>query len=241
MKMAETWNGTEPIVAFDGVSKSFIGKRVLKDVSFRIPRGQIIGIIGTNGSGKSTVLKLMAGLLQPSKGRVELEGQRVSRISSRRVAFLPEQDVFYPTHTVERTLRFYTAMYQDFDIAKALELTESFGLDLKEKVARLSKGNRARLKIVLVLARQVPLIVMDEPLSGLDPLVRESIIRTVISFVDMEEQTLVLSTHEVDEIEPLLDRVILIRDGEVVRDEAVEQIQSEYGIGLVNWMKQAGG
>ncbi len=241
MKMAETGNGTEPIVVFDGVSKSFIGKRVLKDVSFHIPRGQIIGIIGTNGSGKSTVLKLMAGLLQPSKGRVELEGQRVSRISSRRVAFLPEQDVFYPTHTVDRTLRFYTAMYRDFDIAKALELTESFGLDLKEKVARLSKGNRARLKIVLVLARQVPLIVMDEPLSGLDPLVRESIIRTVISYVDMEEQTLVLSTHEVDEIEPLLDRVILIRDGEVVRDEAVEQIQSEYGIGLVNWMKQAGG
>ncbi|WP_254635061.1 ABC transporter ATP-binding protein [Paenibacillus sp. GbtcB18] len=239
--MAETGNGTEPIVVFDGVSKSFIGKRVLKDVSFHIPRGQIIGIIGTNGSGKSTVLKLMAGLLQPSKGRVELEGQRVSRISSRRVAFLPEQDVFYPTHTVDRTLRFYTAMYRDFDIAKALELTESFGLDLKEKVARLSKGNRARLKIVLVLARQVPLIVMDEPLSGLDPLVRESIIRTVISYVDMEEQTLVLSTHEVDEIEPLLDRVILIRDGEVVRDEAVEQIQSEYGIGLVNWMKQAGG
>ncbi|CAH1212455.1 ABC transporter ATP-binding protein YtrB [Paenibacillus plantiphilus] len=234
-------NSADAVVVFEGVGKKFIGRTAVSNMSFTIPKGQIIGVIGINGSGKSTVLKLMAGLQKPSGGRVLVNGQTANRLSCRDVAFLPEQDVFYSAHTVRRTLDFYRVMFQDFNIAKALSIAESFELDLDQRIAKLSKGNRARLKIVLALSRQTPLVVMDEPLSGLDPLVRESIIKSLIANVDMERQTLVMSTHEVGEIEPLLDKVMLIHEGEVRGYEAVEDIQSEYGIGLVSWMRELSG
>ncbi|MBP1994943.1 ABC transporter ATP-binding protein [Paenibacillus eucommiae] len=228
----------EPIVVFNRVEKSFSGKIALKEISFTIPKGIIVGIVGTNGSGKSTILKLMAGLQRPGKGKVLLNGRQAERLSSRQVAFLPEQDMFYSSFTVEKTLNFYNEMFTDFDRKKAMEMIQSFELQMGQKVAHLSKGNRARLKIVLALARQVPLIIMDEPLSGLDPLVRESIIRSLIATVDMGEQTLVITTHEVEEVEPLLDRAMLIKDGELCGYEEVERIHSEQGIGLVGWMKK---
>ncbi|MBP1936793.1 ABC-2 type transport system ATP-binding protein [Paenibacillus sediminis] len=227
----------DSMVTFENVGKKFQRKSAVKDVSFTIPKGEIIGIIGTNGSGKSTILKLMAGLLKPTQGRIFVDGKAAQRLTTQYVAFLPEQDVYYSEHTIGQTLRFYSQMYSDFDLGKALELIEEFKLQLEQKVSVLSKGNRARLKIVLALSRDVPLIIMDEPLSGLDPLVRESIIRSLISSVDMEKQTVVLTTHEVNEVEPLLDRAMLIRNGEVLGYESIEQIQSERGIGLVDWMR----
>ncbi|OXM87361.1 spermidine/putrescine ABC transporter ATP-binding protein [Paenibacillus rigui] len=227
----------KPIVVFDEVEKNFYGKPALRKVSFTIPKGQIIGIIGTNGSGKSTILKLMAGLQRPSRGRVLLDGEEAKRLSSRQVAFLPERDVYYPGQTVQQALNFYNAMFGDFDLDKALDMVRIFDLELGQKVAHLSKGNRARLKMVLALARQVPLIVMDEPLSGLDPLVRESIVRSVIASVDPVNQTLVMTTHEVDEVEPLLDRAMVIKEGALIGYEQVERIHSDFGVGLTGWMR----
>jgi ABC-2 type transport system ATP-binding protein len=226
-----------PIVIFDQVEKRFFGKLAIDKVSFTIPRGEIIGVIGRNGSGKSTVLKLMAGLQRPSAGRVLLNGRTPERLSSREVAFLPEADVYYPFHTVKKTLRFYDEIFDDFDGEKALEAVAAFQLDLEQKAFQLSKGQRARLKLVLALARQVPLIVMDEPLSGLDPMVREEIVRSVIALIDPQEQTLVMTTHEVDEVESLLDRVMLINEGRLVAFEEVSRIHGEYNVGLVEWMK----
>ncbi|MCR8629876.1 ABC transporter ATP-binding protein [Paenibacillus radicis (ex Xue et al. 2023)] len=229
---------SEPIIIFDQVEKRFFDKLAIDKVSFTIPRGEIIGIIGRNGSGKSTVLKLMAGLQRPSAGRVLLNGRAPERLSSREVAFLPEADVYYPFHTVKKALQFYDEIFEDFDRAKALEVIQAFRLDVEQKASQLSKGQRARLKLALVLARQVPLIVMDEPLSGLDPLVREDIIRSVIALIDPQKQTLVMTTHEVDEIESLLDRVMLINDGKLIGYEEVSRIHGEYNFGLVEWMKK---
>lgn len=229
---------TEAIVVFEQVVKKFTGKVALKGASFSLPRGKVIGVIGTNGSGKSTLLKLMAGLQYPNKGQVLINGREAERLSSRHIAFLPEQDVFYPTYSIEQTIRFYNEIYSDFDRNKALEIVRFLNLVLEHKVSDLSKGNRARLKIVLALSRQVPLLVMDEPLSGLDPIVRETIIRSLISYIDMDEQTVVMTTHEVDEIEPLLDIAMMIHDGALLGFEEVEQIRGKYGINLVDWMKK---
>ncbi|PZE21316.1 ABC transporter ATP-binding protein [Paenibacillus xerothermodurans] len=225
--------GQEPIIVFEQVSKKFPGKTALRYVSFTIPRGEIIGVIGTNGSGKSTLLKLMAGLHRPSTGRVLVDGVSAGRLSCRDVVFLSERDVYYPMYSVEKSVNFYSSLYADFDPQKAMDLVRAFDLDPAQHLDNMSKGHRSRLKIALALARQVPLIVMDEPLSGLDPLVRESIIRTLISFIDMEKQTLVMTTHEVDEIEPLLDRVILVREGELIAFQRVEHIHAENGMKLV--------
>ncbi|MWC29466.1 ABC transporter ATP-binding protein [Paenibacillus sp. MMS18-CY102] len=231
-------HSARPIISFESVGKKFRRKEALRRISLELAPGQIIGVIGTNGSGKSTLLKLIAGLLQPSSGQVHVNGKQVTRLTARDVAFLPDQDVFYEEFDLGRTVDFYASVYEDFDLQKAHELMEAFGLEPRQHARRLSKGNRGRFKIVLALARRAPLIVMDEPLSGLDPLVRESIIHSIIANIDLEKQTLVLSTHEVDEVEPLLDRVLLISNGELRGSETVEQIHAEYATGLVGWMKQ---
>jgi ABC-2 type transport system ATP-binding protein len=230
-----------PIVRFEHVVKKFGGKTAIADVSFDLPRGKIIGMIGPNGSGKSTMLKLMAGLLRPTKGKVWVAGKPAERRSSREVAYLSEQGSCYPFYTVSETLQFYRNIYADFDCHKAMEIIDFMQLDPQQKVGSLSKGNYTRLKMVVALSRRVPLVLLDEPLSGLDPMIRESVIQSLIVFVDLPKQTVIMTTHEVAEVEPVLDQIVAIRDGKIVRIDDVEHIRSIHGTGLVDWMKETFG
>ena len=229
---------SEHIIEFQNITKKYPGQIALRDVSFTLPRHKIIGLVGPNGSGKSTMLKLTAGLLHPSVGSVKVNGQIVTRRIATEVAYLSELDVLYSFYTVEETLKFYAGMFADFDAAKATEMLSFMQLDPHKKVKDLSKGNRGRLKIILVLARRVPLILMDEPLSGLDPLVRDSIIQSLISYLDLSEQTVIITTHEVSEMEPILDMVVAVQNGKVQGMAEVDEIRSKYGKSLVEWMKE---
>jgi ABC-2 type transport system ATP-binding protein len=230
---------SNPIVEFHQVSKRYFHRKAVEDVSFALPRGKIIGLIGENGSGKSTLLKLMAGLIRPSSGHIQVNGKPVSRRISADVAFLSDAETLYPFYTVDETLRFYNGVYSDFDLEKAHQVADFMELDRSLRVKSLSKGTYGRLKIVLALARKAPLIVMDEPLSGLDPLVRASIIRGMISFVDLETQTLVMSTHEVSEVEPVLDVAMMMSKGHLHGIVDLEAAQTQYETGLIGWMKDA--
>lgn len=226
---------TDHIVQFEGVGKNYPGKVALQNASFAIPRGKVIGLIGPNGSGKSTLLKLMAGLLAPSLGRVTVNGQVASRHTNRHAAFLSDQEELYDFYTLEESLQFYRSIYGDFDVEKAREMLKFLDLKGEQKVENLSKGNMGRLKMVLAISRRVPLVIMDEPLSGLDPLVRQTIIQSIISFFD-PKQTIVLSTHEVSEVEPLLDMVMLLHNGRVLAFEETEMIRERHQKNLVQWM-----
>jgi ABC-2 type transport system ATP-binding protein len=226
------------VVSFEHIVKKFPSRIALADVSFDLPRGKIIGIIGPNGSGKSTMLKLMAGLLRPTKGRVLVEGKEVERRSSGTIAYLSEQRGCYPFYSIEETLRLYDELFADFDYAKALEMIDFMLLDLQQRVGTLSKGNITRLKMVVTLSRNAPLLLLDEPLSGLDPMIRESILKGLITFVNLPEQTVIMTTHEVSEVEPLLDMVIAMKEGQILRMDEVDIIRSEHGMGLVEWMKE---
>lgn len=230
---------SETILKFERVSKTYGRKTALHETSFELPAGKIIGLIGTNGSGKSTTLKLMAGLLRPSGGSVAVNGRTVKGRIPELVSFLPDGDYLYPFYTVKQTIRLFGGVYRDFDQIKALEMMSFLELNGDQPVKGLSKGNMARFKMLLALSRQVPLILMDEPLSGLDPLVRGSIIKSLISFIDMDNQTVVLSTHEVAEIEPLLDMAMLIHDGRLRSIREVEEIRSSDRMNLVEWMEAA--
>lgn len=227
-----------PIVQLNQVSKRFPGTEALRGMNLDVPRGKIVGIIGPNGSGKSTTLKLIAGLMQPDRGTVTVDGEKVSRLISRKVAFLHESDHLYRSYRIKELIEFYNQMYDDFDTAKAYQMLDFLELDSNRKISALSKGNAMRVKLVLTLSRNAPLILLDEPLSGLDPMVRESIIKGLISFLDMDAQTVILTTHEVEEVEPLLDMVAAIKDGIIYKFEETEVIRSNYGMSLVDWMKQ---
>lgn len=224
------------MIRFEHVTKRYLTKPALMDVDLELPEGQIIGVIGENGSGKSTMLKLIAGLVRPSKGQVLVDGEPAQRRIAHKVAYLSELETYYPFFTVRETLDYHASQFPDFDRERAREITDFMRLNPGDKVKNLSKGNRGRVKLMVTLARNAPYILMDEPLSGLDPIVRDSIIKGLISFVDLSKQTVIITTHEVNEVEPLLDRVVAVRDGEIIKFADVEELRSKEGLSLAEWM-----
>ncbi|MCL6441944.1 MAG: ABC transporter ATP-binding protein [Alicyclobacillus sp.] len=226
------------MISFKNVSKRYQLREAVRDLTFELPRGKVIGFIGPNGSGKSTTLKLMAGLLRPSSGIVSFDGKPITRRQGTQISYLADTDAVYPFYTVHQMVEYYKGIYADFDAHKANDMLSFMKLDPTQNVRTLSKGNLGRLKIVLAVSRKAPLIVMDEPLSGLDPLVRQSIMKSLISYIDMNTQTVVMSTHEVDEVEPLLDLAVLIDEGRIRAMEYTDDIRSRYSRNMVGWMEE---
>ncbi|MCY8205853.1 ABC transporter ATP-binding protein, partial [Bacillus sp. N12A5] len=203
-------------------SKKYGRQTAVNDVSITLSSGRIYGLVGPNGSGKSTTLKMMAGLLFPTSGFVRADEKPVTRDMVLQTAYLTELDMFYPHFTVKDMVNFYQSQFPDFQTEQAYKLLNEMQLDPGKKIKKLSKGNRGRLKIVLALARRASVILLDEPFSGLDPMVRDSIVNSLVSYIDFEQQVVVIATHEIDEIETLLDEVIILANGEKVAQRDVE-------------------
>ncbi|AUS13151.1 ABC transporter ATP-binding protein [Bacillus subtilis] len=224
-------------IKLEHVSKKYGRHTAVNDVSFTLSSGRIYGLIGPNGSGKSTTLKMMAGLLFPTSGFVKVDGKQATRDMVRQTAYLTELDMFYPDFTVKDMVNFYQSQFPDFQTEQAYGLLKEMQLDPEKKIKKLSKGNRGRLKIVLALARQADVILLDEPFSGLDPMVRDSIVNSLVSYIDFEQQIVVIATHEIDEIETLLDEVIILANGEKVAQREVEDIREQEGMSVLQWFK----
>ncbi len=224
------------MIKFEQVTKKYMTRKAIQNVNLELTKGKIIGLVGENGSGKSTTLKLIAGLIHPSKGTITVNGVKVDHRIAKEVAYLSELDEYYGFYNVGQTIEFYASQFPDFNLEKAEEIRTFMNLDRNSKLKHLSKGNRGRLKIVLTLAREVPVILMDEPLSGLDPMVRDSIVKGLISFINLEKQIVLITTHEIKEIESILDEVIAIKDGEIIGHHNVEQLRSEQNMGIIEWM-----
>ncbi|TYR76782.1 ABC transporter ATP-binding protein [Rossellomorea vietnamensis] len=219
------------------VSKKYGNSFALKNVDLSFETGKIYGLLGPNGSGKSSTLKLLAGLVYPSSGTVAIDGEAVTRKAAVKVGYLTELDMFYDTFSVENMIDFYESQFHDFDKEKALQLLEYMELQPRVKIKQLSKGKRGRLKLVLVLSRKTDLLLLDEPFSGLDPMVRDSIVRSLLSFIDFETQTVIIATHEINEIEALLDEAYILQDGIVKGHCIVEELREERGISVMEWLK----
>lgn len=226
------------MIRFQNVTKKYGQEYALHDVSFELEKGKIYGLLGPNGSGKSTSLKMMAGLVQPSSGLVSVNSKKVNRRMAQEVAYLTELDMFYDSFCVMDMVQFTASQFPDFDMNRARELLSFMSLDPTKKIKQLSKGNRGRLKLVVALARRAPVLLLDEPFSGLDPIVRESIVKGLISYVDFEHQTVVIATHEIDEIEALLDEVLIIKSGVILEKRNVELLREDEGLSVVEWMKK---
>lgn len=226
------------MIVFDQVTKKYGRELALNQVSFKLEPGKIIGLLGPNGSGKSTALKLIAGLVSPTSGIVKVNGKKANRRIAAEVIYLTELDMFYDSFTVKDMVKFTASQFPDFNQKKADELLDFMALNPEKKIKQLSKGNRGRLKLVLALARKAPVLLLDEPFSGLDPIVRESIVKGIISYVDFEYQTVVIATHEIDEIEPLLDEIIAIKNGVILERRNVEQLREEEGLSVLEWLKK---
>lgn len=224
------------MIVLNQVSKKYLNHRALDDISVSFEKGKITGIVGENGSGKSTTLKLISGLLQPSKGTVFVDEEKSTRLISRKVAYMSEADHVYSFFTVGEAINFFQSQFDDFDIEKAEQILAFMKLEKSQKVKHLSKGNKGRLKMTLTLSRNAPYILLDEPFSGLDPMVRSVIVKGLIQYIDLEKQALIITTHEIREIEPILDEVVAVKSGKIIGKENVETLR-EQGFDITKWME----
>ncbi|GEK34777.1 ATP-binding cassette domain-containing protein [Kurthia sibirica] len=226
------------MISMTNVSYKILNKAILNTINLNIPVGKIIGLAGENGAGKSTLLRLMAGIIQADQGSILLDGQRLTHQNATSIAFLPDTDDFYPYFSGRHLFQFYQSQFADFNIAKANEIAAFLEVNLQQKISTFSKGQRGRLKMAVTLGREVPYYFMDEPFSGLDPMVRESLIKGLIKYTDAETQTIVLSTHELYEVEPILDALLLLKDSKVIAFDTLEEIREEWQQDAVSWMKK---
>ncbi|MBB3111078.1 ABC-2 type transport system ATP-binding protein [Paenibacillus phyllosphaerae] len=231
-------DGNPYMIELTAIHKRYLLKQALTDIDLQIRTGTIVGLLGPNGSGKSTLMKMIAGLIYPTSGMIQVAGRTPDVHNKKHIAYLPEIDHLYGWMTVAETLRFLSGFYSDWQADKAAALMETLELDGKQKMRNLSKGMRARLKLITAFARNVPLILLDEPFSGIDPPSRAKIIRSIISEFQSEEQTILLSTHTVSESEPMFDDVIFLHQGRVKLFDSAENLRSTYGCSLENiWEK----
>ena len=179
--------------------------------------------------GKSTMLKLIAGLYRPDAGTVTVDGEEPSPRTKAKVAYLPEIDHLYGWMTVRQILEYVRSFYEDWDEARCRELVQFMGLDPAARVRGLSKGMRARLKIVVAMSRPAPVVLLDEPLSGIDPPSRSRVLQAIVSEFREDSQTVVMSTHDVAESENLFSEVVFLKAGRVIARGDADQLRAERG------------
>jgi ABC-2 type transport system ATP-binding protein len=201
-------------------------------VNLQIEPGKIVGLLGPNGAGKSTLLKICAGLTHPTAGRVHVLGRDVSTATKALTAFVPENDTFYSWMTARQAVAFESSMFSDMDVSDAMDLLRGLRLDPDNKISSLSKGQRGRLKLALAMSRRAGLVLMDEPLAGIDPPSRAAILETIASRYRAGEQTIIISTHEVLESEKLFEDVVFLSDGQIALAGNADELRAERGKSL---------
>jgi len=203
----------------------------VRGVDLRVLRGTVFGLLGVNGAGKSTIIKMIVGHLRPTSGEIKVLGRTLAEDPTEmreRVAYVSENRYLYEWMTVEESIRFTRAFHRAWDDQKAAELLKRFGLPGDKKVRQLSRGNRARLCLLLALSFNPELIILDEPTSGLDPIVRRDFIENIVAEISDEGKTVLFSSHIVDEVERVADCVGIINDGELLMTSSLEEIKASY-------------
>ncbi|HEX3557933.1 MAG TPA: ABC transporter ATP-binding protein [Pyrinomonadaceae bacterium] len=218
-------------VETENLGRVFGKFEAVKGVSLRVPKGTVFGLLGVNGAGKSTIIKMIVGHLRPTSGRIRVLGRTLEADFieiRRRVAYVSENRYLYEWMTVAESIRFTRAFHDTWDDPKATDLLKRFSLPPEKRIKQLSRGNRARLCLLLALAYNPELIILDEPTSGLDPIVRRDFIENIVSEISEEGKTVLFSSHIVEEVERVADYVGIINDGEMLLVNSLDEIKGSY-------------
>ena len=208
------------------LNKKFDNKKILKDINFSIDKGKIVGLLGKNGVGKSTLIKLINDLLTPTSGEILVNGNKVGVETKKVISYLPERTYLNKQMKVSEVINFFDDFYDDFDSKKAKKLLKELDLDINQKLTKMSKGMQEKVQLVLVMSRKADLYVLDEPLGGVDPATRDYILDTILSNFD-EGSSVIISTHLIADIEKILDEVIFIDKGEIVLQSDADKLRNK--------------
>ncbi|MCR5797994.1 MAG: ABC transporter ATP-binding protein [Eubacterium sp.] len=215
-----------PIVECKNVTKKYGNLNALDDVSFKIQPGSIVGLLGPNGSGKTTMIKLINSLIKPEEGEVLVDGMEPGVESKKIVSYLPDRMYFDDYMKVRELMDYYKDFYEDFNERKAIELLDDLRIDVDAKIKTLSKGTKEKVQLIMVMSRDAKLYVLDEPIGGVDPAARDYILNTIINNY-APDSAILISTHLIGDIEKILDDCLFIQNGKLVLHKTVEEIRIE--------------
>jgi ABC-2 type transport system ATP-binding protein len=228
-------------VQVNDVWKKYPGKWALGGVSFNVEKGKVLGVLGENGAGKSTLFRIISTVTKPTKGNVIIDESPAGLESRKITAFIPEINPFYEWMKVMEQLEFLSGFYEGWNMEKTKELLKFLDLPEKDKIGTLSKGQQVKLKMVFAFSWPAKLILMDEPLSGIDPPARKKIINTLFSEFRYGEQTIIMSTHIVNELEEFFEDVIYLKKGKIVLSGGADKLREERGKSLVGIFEDIAG
>lgn len=226
-----------PLLELQSINKAYGKKTALRDLSLSIEPGRIVGLLGSNGSGKSTFMRIAAGLLHPDSGSIRIRGEVPGVRTRATVSFMPDRPQFESWMTVGDALDFQRDFFADYDSDKARRMLDFMKLSRRDKASSLSKGMGERLQLTLALSRQASLYLLDEPIGGVDPVARDHILDALVEFYE-EDSSVVVSTHLISDIERIFDEVVMIQGGSVIMQGDVEQLRMTSGKSIDQLFKE---
>ena len=220
-----------------GVKKKFRRKKVLENITFNVKKGEITALLGLNGVGKSTLLKIIMGLVKQDEGEVLFNGEKLNYKTYENIAFVPDVLNTYGDMKIKDAFEYMSMMYEKWDMDKAYEMLKDFKLTDDLKINKLSKGNIARVKLILGFARHPEYLLLDEPFSGIDIFTREKFIESLIGYMD-NNIGILLTTHELKEVENIVDKVVFLSDGNIKIEFYVEDVRENEGLSMVENIRE---
>ena len=225
------------IVEANGLNKSYGGFRALNDFNFKVAPGRIVGLLGPNGSGKTTFIKILSGLLTFDTGSVLIDGKRPGCETKSLVSYLPERPYFNSWMRVDECLDYFEEFYEDFDRVIAERMLFDLNVPTDSKLKTLSKGTKEKVQLILVMARRAKLYLLDEPIAGVDPAARDYILETIISSYN-REASIIISTHLIADVESVLDDFAFISNGHVVLGGSANDLRREKNMSIDEYFRE---
>ena len=216
------------ILRCENLTKKYTNLTALNKINLTLESGKIVGLLGPNGSGKTTLIKLINGLLTPTEGKILVNGKAPSVETKKQVAYLPDNSYLNNWMRVEQIVDFFADFYEDFREDLAYEMLTRLGINKNTKLKTLSKGNKEKVCLILVMSRNAKLYVLDEPIAGVDPAARDYVISTIINNYN-PDATVLISTHLISDIEQILDEAIFIQQGDILLHKSIDEIREENG------------
>ncbi|WP_282806517.1 ABC transporter ATP-binding protein [Clostridium tetani] len=215
------------ILECNDLVKKYGNKIVLNNLNLKIPKGKIIGLLGPNGVGKTTLIKVIASLLNYNSGQITIDGKSPGVDTKKIVAYLPDREFLYQWMSIAEAINFFKKSFEDFDDVKAYSMINTLNLDSKQKIKSLSKGMQEKLNISLTFSRKSKLFILDEPLAAVDVVTRDKIIEIILKNFD-KNSSILISTHLINDIEYLFNEVVFINDGKTILHGDVLNIKNKY-------------
>ena len=219
------------------LTKRYGNITALDHINLSLEPGRIVGLVGPNGSGKTTLIKLAQHLLTPTEGHILIGGMEPGARTKGFVSYLPDRDFLPAWMNVESMLDFYEDFYRDFDVGRALQMLQALDIDPRMAFKKLSKGNREKVQLIMTMSRNAKVYLLDEPIAGVDPAARDYILRTIIG--NYSENALVLiSTHLIADVEPVLDEVVFLKQGHIELHENVDALRGRTGMSVDGYFRE---